>query len=81
MLKPGGTGARKIGQEIRYWPGADGLAFGDKTTLYVNSFTTNKFLRVGIGPSGKATKVVKIKNSPHVGTARPECARSASDAC
>jgi sugar lactone lactonase YvrE len=41
--------------------GADGLAFGDKTTLYVNSVTTGKLLRLDLGPDGKAKGVVELK--------------------
>jgi sugar lactone lactonase YvrE len=54
--------------------GADGLAFGDKTTLYVNSFTTNKFVRLDIGTDGKATKVVELKTSRPLG--RPDGMRT-----
>ncbi len=52
--------ARRSGKRSSAWlHGVDGLAFGDKTTLYVNSFTTNKFARLDIGPDDKATKVVE----------------------
>ena len=47
--------------------GADGLAFADETTLYVNSVTTNKFLRLDIGPDGKAQSVVELKTSRPLG--------------
>jgi sugar lactone lactonase YvrE len=47
--------------------GADGLAFGDKATLYVNSVTTNKFVRLDIGPDGKAKSVVELKTSRPLG--------------
>ena len=43
--------------------GADGLAFGDKTTLYVNSVTANKMIRVDLGPDGKSKKVTELKLS------------------
>jgi hypothetical protein len=43
--------------------GADGLAFGDKTTLYVNSVTTGKILRLDLGPDGKSTRLVDLKLS------------------
>lgn len=33
--------------------GADGLAFGEKTVLYVNSVTLGKMLRVDLGADGK----------------------------
>ncbi len=60
MLKPGAS-ALEIGAKDPLLAGADGLAFGDKTTLYVNSFTTNKFLRVDIGAGGKAKSVTELK--------------------
>ena len=41
--------------------GADGLAFGDKTTLYVNSVTAGKLLRLDLGPDGKSTKITDLK--------------------
>jgi hypothetical protein len=39
------------------------LAFGDKTTLYVNSFTTGKLIRLELGTDGKPRKVVDLKLS------------------
>jgi sugar lactone lactonase YvrE len=60
MLKPGAS-ALEVGAKDPLLAGADGLAFGDKTTLYVNSFTTNKFLRVDIGADGKAKSVTELK--------------------
>jgi sugar lactone lactonase YvrE len=60
MLKPGAS-ALEIAAKEPLLAGADGLAFGDKTTLYVNSFTTNKFLRVDIGADGKAKRVTELK--------------------
>ena len=53
MLKRGGTALEEAAKDPLL-AGADGLAFGDKTTLYVNSFTTNKFVRLDIGSDGKA---------------------------
>src|SRR6202034_2996915 len=41
--------------------GADGLAFGDKATLYVNSVTANKILRVDLGPDGKSKGITELK--------------------
>jgi sugar lactone lactonase YvrE len=43
--------------------GADGLAFGEKTILYVNSVTAGKLLRLDLGPDGKSTKVSELKLS------------------
>lgn len=60
MLKPGAT-ALEIAAKDPLLAGADGLAFGNKTTLYVNSVTAGKILRVDLGPDGKSTKVVDLK--------------------
>lgn len=43
--------------------GADGLAFGEKTILYVNSVTTGKLLRLDLGPDGKSKNVIDLKLS------------------
>ena len=43
--------------------GADGLAFGDKTTLYVNSVSAGKLIRVDLGPDGKSKKITDLKLS------------------
>jgi len=40
--------------------GADGLAFGEKNILYVNSVTAGKLLRVDLGPDGKSKSVVEL---------------------
>jgi len=41
--------------------GADGLAFGEPTILYVNSVTAGKLLRVDLGADGKAKSVTELK--------------------
>jgi sugar lactone lactonase YvrE len=66
MLKPGATTLAEVANDPLL-AGADGLAFGDKTTLYVNSVTTNKFVRLDIGPDGKAKRVVELKTSRPLG--------------
>ncbi len=43
--------------------GADGLAFGEKSILIVNSVSAGKLLRLELGADGKATKVVDLKLS------------------
>ena len=43
--------------------GADGLAFGEKTILYVNCVTTGKLLRLDLGPDGKSKGVIDLKLS------------------
>jgi sugar lactone lactonase YvrE len=59
MLKPGAK-SLEIAANDPLLAGADGLAFGDKTTLYVNSVTAGKILRLTLGPDGKATKIVDL---------------------
>jgi sugar lactone lactonase YvrE len=60
MLKPGAK-TLEIAAKDPLLAGADGLAFGDKTTLYVNSFATGKLVRLEIGTDGKPEKVVDLK--------------------
>jgi sugar lactone lactonase YvrE len=44
--------------------GADGLAFlSDPNTLYVNTVTTSKILRLDLAKDGKATKITELKQS------------------
>jgi len=62
MLKPGAK-ALEVAAKDPLLAGADGLAFGDKTTLYVNSVTAGKLLRVDLGPDGKSKKVTELKLS------------------
>jgi sugar lactone lactonase YvrE len=62
MLKPGAT-ALEIAAKDPLLAGADGLAFGDKTTLYVNSVTAGKILRLILGADGKSTGIVDLKLS------------------
>lgn len=47
--------------------GVDGIAFGDKNTLYVNSVTANKLIRLDLGPDGKSTKVTDLTLSGPLG--------------
>ncbi len=60
MLKPGAT-ALEIAAKDPLLAGADGLAFGDKTTLYVNSVTAGKIVRLTLGANGKSTAIVDLK--------------------
>jgi len=62
MLKAGAK-SLEIAAKDPLLAGADGLAFGDKTTLYVNSVSANKLLRLDLGPDGKSKKVVELKLS------------------
>jgi hypothetical protein len=40
-----------------------GWRVGDKTTLYVNSYTTSKLVRLDLGLDGKPKKIVDLKLS------------------
>src|SRR3984885_9157160 len=60
MLKPGAK-ALDVAAKDALLAGADGLAFGDKATLYVNSVTANKILRMDLGPDGKSTGISELK--------------------
>jgi sugar lactone lactonase YvrE len=62
MLKPKAK-ALEVAAADPLLAGADGLAFGDKTTLYVNSVTTGKMLRLDLGKNGKSAKVIDLKVS------------------
>jgi len=62
MLKRG-SGALDIVAKDPLLAGADGLAFGNKTTLYVNAVTTGKLLRLDLGADGKSKNVTELKLS------------------
>jgi hypothetical protein len=73
MLKSGAKGL-EVAAKDPLLAGADGLAFGDKTTLYVNSVTTDKILRLDLGADGKSKKVVDLSLSRPPG--RPDGMRA-----
>jgi hypothetical protein len=62
MLKPGAKELEVAAKDVLL-KGIDGLAFGEKTVLYVNSVTENKMLRVDIGPNGKSKDIIELKLS------------------
>ncbi len=62
MLKPGAKALEVVAKDPLL-AGADGLAFGDTTILYVNSVSANKLLRLDLGPDGKAKGVIDLKLS------------------
>ncbi len=66
LLKKGATALEQAAADPLL-AGADGLAFGDKSTLYVNSVTANKLLKLDLGADGKATKVTELKLSGPLG--------------
>jgi sugar lactone lactonase YvrE len=62
MLKRGGK-SLEVAAKDPLLAGADGLAFGEKTILYVNSVTAGKLVRLDLGPDGKAKSVTELKLS------------------
>ena len=62
MLKPGAK-ALEVAAKDPLLAGADGLAFGDKNVLYVNSVTTGKLLRLELGSDGKSKMIFDLKLS------------------
>jgi hypothetical protein len=60
MLKPGAS-ALEIVAKDPLLASADGLAFGDTTTSYVNGVTNGKLLRLELGQDGKAKNIVELK--------------------
>jgi sugar lactone lactonase YvrE len=62
MLKPGAK-ELEVAAKDPLLAGADGLSFGEKTVLYVNSVTAGKLLRVDLGPDGKSKSIVELKLS------------------
>ena len=62
MLKPGSK-SLEVAAKDPLLAGADGLAFGDKTILYVNSVSAGKLLRLDLGPDGKSKGVIDLKLS------------------
>jgi sugar lactone lactonase YvrE len=59
MLKPGGKDLQ-IAAKDPLLAGADGLAFGEKAVLYVNSVSTGKLLRLDLGPDGKSKSITEL---------------------
>ena len=62
MLKPGSKDL-EIAAKDPLLAAADGLAFGEKTILYVNTFSSGKLLRLDLGEDGKAKSVTELKLS------------------
>jgi sugar lactone lactonase YvrE len=60
MLKPGAN-SLEIAAKDPLLAGADGVAFGDKSTIYVNSVTVNKLVRLDLGQDGKAKNIIELK--------------------
>ena len=66
MLKKGATALEQAAADPLL-AGADGLAFGDRNTLYVNSVTAGKLIRLDLGPDGKSTKATELTLSGPLG--------------
>jgi len=62
MLKPGAK-ELEVAAKDPLLKGIDGLAFGEKTVLYVNSVTENKLIRVDLRPDGKSKDIIELKLS------------------
>ena len=62
MLKPRGK-SLEVAAKDPLLAGADGLAFGEKTILYVNSVSANKLLLLDLGADGKSKTVIDLKLS------------------
>jgi DNA-binding beta-propeller fold protein YncE len=62
MLKPGAK-ELVVAAKDPLLAGADGLAFGEKRVLYVNSVTTNKLLRVKLNAEGRSESIADLKLS------------------
>jgi sugar lactone lactonase YvrE len=62
MLKPGAK-ELEVAAKDPLLAGADGLAFGEKTVLYVNSVTAGKLLRVDLRPDGKSKSIIELQLS------------------
>jgi sugar lactone lactonase YvrE len=73
MLKKGGTALEVVAKDDKL-AGADGLAFGSKNVLIVNSVSSGKLFRLDLGADGKATAVTELALSRPLG--RPDGLRS-----
>ena len=73
MLKRGSKVLEVVADDKRL-AGADGLAFGEKTALYVNSVSAGKLFRLDLGADGKATNIVELTLSRPI--ERPDGMRS-----
>ncbi len=58
-----GAGALDVWSKDAKLAGADGIAFGDDNTIYVNSVSAGKLFRIPVGKDGSAGAIVEIKPS------------------
>jgi sugar lactone lactonase YvrE len=61
-LKPGAS-ALEVWVKDHRLVSADGIVFGDDSTLYVNTFESGHLFRVPVGVDGKAGSIVRIHTS------------------
>ncbi len=66
MLKKGSVALEVAAKDDMLLAGADGLAFTDKKTLYVNSVSQNRLVRIDLGKDGKSTKITDLTLSQKV---------------
>ncbi len=59
MLKPGAKDF-EVAAKDALLDGVDGVAFGEKSVLYVNSVSKGKLVRVTLGKDGKSTSLVDL---------------------
>jgi hypothetical protein len=69
-----GEKALELAAEDSLLEGADGLAFGDRTTLYVTSVMTGTLLRLQLGLYGQSRKI--DHSSSHAHWDRPDGMRA-----
>ena len=62
MLKRGGAALEPVAKDARL-AGVDGLAFGPKNVLYVNSVSAHKLFRLDLAADGKSKAIVELKLS------------------
>ena len=73
LLRPGAA-ALEAAANDPLLKGVDGIAFGERSALYVNSYDDGTFLRIDLGSNGKSTKITNLKLSRHLD--RPDALRS-----
>ena len=73
LLRPGAA-ALEAAASDPLLKGVDGIAFGEHSALYVNSYDDGTLLRIDLGSDGKSTKITNLKLSRHLD--RPDGLRS-----
>ena len=73
LLRPGAA-ALEAAASDPLLKGVDGIAFGEHSALYVNSYDDGTLLRLDLGSDGRSTKITNLKLSRHLD--RPDGLRS-----